>query len=1225
MSSHNLRKRRRTGRQSSRANATQSLECKIYVSFNRNMAPKDALKELLSNAYDAHIMSGIAPKKVRTSLEKTTSPGGHIWTVQNSGEAITHEAFNMQESKKQYACDITRNCTGALYYPQGHFGQGLKRGLSRLLAGGLSVVYETPTAAYIFVPSSDPETRRTELQCVMSELNIQGEPPESEHRDAEKPQDADMVLTATCIVFPSSSNEQPFTRTHVLSMDSLSAPFGSDYAISSFEDDVLDAKSMFLYGIKDFEESHVFTATNRRTGLPSVEIYMLESRTDLWINGVSQGGIKDCKTTFSYNIIIPPLKSVLFGRASSPVQDLARRIPADRSPVPSTYVSPVICHGLTQLCKLLVKLQVTADINSSMIPCIVETITLFHRFEAWEKNADNFPQMKRTALSTNAFREEAESWQSLSACRTNIREKLISKGLGNKILEFLEHVGANMKLGEAGQLGEIEDKKSCRSQIGTLQSLYCNGRKNATKALQQVRQYLYTLQEKERANMPESNDNDDESMENGESETSPETEERAITAPTISQLRTNMTESDRSEDEPVEYGESRLLSETEERASRWLNDQIAQVDAQIHDARPDTTTVTLYGGSSEEQEKAREFLKTKHMLEGIDLRFIDVTESEMYKDTNHFARKSMPLKQFMSLAAQGSSGSSVRCWINSDLDVGQSFLFARVCCALQEHGMANIDVKLETDAPESCQIRKAEETVVINLPRSEPSRSIYHIRLESGFCSRILYLTSMLNGGADRGTAEVRGAHFRSLLRSYADSFRQTVTSLNSRSNIKVEESSDNAACVHILCLIDYWGRNKGGVPVFNQNMCECFQKMPPIEGKHVYVTCVANEGHPQQEDPASNLRVIFPPQIPGVDAKSALALIDEECISSQSFTYPVDIVIGHDRFTGAAAVTVANRLQAKSVLIQHVPPKHVGIVKDQWDSKYEAIDKELRNLANSAHIAVSSGNAAEDTLGPSYDKFFPGLPCPNDYDSLREQRSHPCRVAFVGRVDDPVKGGPILDPLKTKLSEKFGESIAVHQIGGQVTEDLILGKTVHPTYHAAYTEDRYEYVKMLRRCKCLILPSLVEAFGLVVVDAVANNVPVVVTQRSGVGQYLRSLLKVIDCARTDTKNEQTELQEEFNNARTIMGEQGGLQELEQLRSALQSFVVDINVTARDEVSSACVEQFTTCITSLLANPATTSQAIRTLKRIWPSEQNVFRRHLCSWLDQQRQCEQPRT
>jgi hypothetical protein len=228
-----------------------------------------------------------------------------------------------------------------------------------------------------------------------------------------------------------------------------------------------------------------------------------------------------------------------------------------------------------------------------------------------------------------------------------------------------------------------------------------------------------------------------------------------------------------------------------------------------------------------------------------------------------------------------------------------------------------------------------------------------------------------------RGSLDVQGPQFHSLIRC---SVQLIMAEQNAQSSayaltvIDRDRPISEAQMIHIVCLIDKWGRRTGGVGVFNVRFCQALAKVP-----NVFVTCIAAnvmEAVEQLPD-YPRLRILpapsgFPPfaeASSGAEAIMRLSLVDAahfDRFRSPSTALPrlVDVVIGHDRFSGDAAITVAPRMAARSVYIAHTDPRAISMYKSSsGPSCYdgEPKRKEMESSMKRSDFVVFAGRLMYD------------------------------------------------------------------------------------------------------------------------------------------------------------------------------------------------------------------------------------------------------------------------
>jgi glycosyltransferase involved in cell wall biosynthesis len=328
---------------------------------------------------------------------------------------------------------------------------------------------------------------------------------------------------------------------------------------------------------------------------------------------------------------------------------------------------------------------------------------------------------------------------------------------------------------------------------------------------------------------------------------------------------------------------------------------------------------------------------------------------------------------------------------------------------------------------------------------------------------------------------------------------------------------------LHVLVLVDIWGRQGGGIPVFNEQFCRALSGCS-FRGRKVHVTCVCLRGLAAgvgQQSAGDTLEILQAKPRLGVTDESRLALVDAPFLSSAVCRSPVSLVIGHDRFSGAAAITVGQTLGCQSAYFVHTNPLQIGVEKGadyHGHDKHEAMLAEMRQ----ANIIVFVGNTIYefDHLLPSSAArvhFNPGwFMAPADVDRewppgwWAESTATPRSVSVAGRVyDESVKGISRAVEI-TKALVRSNVNARIVLIGG--TEDDMrtlrhaFESAMHPPSYVMYSDDVSVIYRFYLNSVCVLCPSRVDSFGLVAAEAFGAGVPVLVSTRTGVGQYLVQL-----------------------------------------------------------------------------------------------------------------------
>jgi glycosyltransferase involved in cell wall biosynthesis len=234
-----------------------------------------------------------------------------------------------------------------------------------------------------------------------------------------------------------------------------------------------------------------------------------------------------------------------------------------------------------------------------------------------------------------------------------------------------------------------------------------------------------------------------------------------------------------------------------------------------------------------------------------------------------------------------------------------------------------------------------------------------------------------------------------------------------------------------------------------------------------------------------------------------------------------VSLVIGHDRFSGAAAITVAQNLGCQSAYFVHTNPLQIGVEKG---ADYHGHDKHESMLAemSQANMVVFVGNTIHEfdhRLPSSFARlhFNPGwfMP-PADVDRewppclWAQSTATPRSISVAGRVyDESVKGiNRAVEITRALVRSNVNARIVL--IGGAEDDMRTLRNAfesaMHPPSYVTHSGNVSVIYQFYLNSVCVLCPSLVDSFGLVAAEAFGAGVPVLVSTRTGVGQYLVQL-----------------------------------------------------------------------------------------------------------------------
>jgi glycosyltransferase involved in cell wall biosynthesis len=230
-------------------------------------------------------------------------------------------------------------------------------------------------------------------------------------------------------------------------------------------------------------------------------------------------------------------------------------------------------------------------------------------------------------------------------------------------------------------------------------------------------------------------------------------------------------------------------------------------------------------------------------------------------------------------------------------------------------------------------------------------------------------------------------------------------------------------------------------------------------------------------------------------------------------------LIVGHDRRTGGIALEL-RRLHfqnAKVCVIVHTAPHAIERHKiDRKDANEIASGSEQRRetlarIVDAADFRCAVGQRLEQSTklvvtAPAISILVltPGAHILDKPASSGEDRF----ILLFGRAEDAVlKGIELAHDVACKLKEKspYGYSWTVR---GVSEGTLAAFMTRYHSFNLplCYTTDSELIDQGFARASLVLMPSLEEGFGLVALEAIGHNRPVLISQESGVAQYLKRI-----------------------------------------------------------------------------------------------------------------------
>lgn len=331
-----------------------------------------------------------------------------------------------------------------------------------------------------------------------------------------------------------------------------------------------------------------------------------------------------------------------------------------------------------------------------------------------------------------------------------------------------------------------------------------------------------------------------------------------------------------------------------------------------------------------------------------------------------------------------------------------------------------------------------------------------------------------------------------------------------------------------VLAMATEWSPARGGLSSYNQRLCAALAADPRV----TRVFCQVPPGTSDNDRVAARKQ-----EVELVDAGDSGGLSPAGTLHPEprlpSGIVP-DLVIGHGRITGQPALQQAAQWRgSRRIHVIHMAPDLID-----WEKPGPRLDV-TESRTKSEHDLGEAATLVGVVGRSTYKRFRRDLPSTTAVIQLDpgfrdlEQQAHPRssfpKVLFFGRLkDEKLKGVDIAaqgmalatqrarrvsqhidkvellvrgttDPESTELRDSILDQ-AERTVAG-VKRDLAVTPRLYTTDPARLDRD-------LRTASLVLMPSRAEAFGLVGVEAIERGIPVLVSEESGLAEYLRATLE---------------------------------------------------------------------------------------------------------------------
>lgn len=327
-----------------------------------------------------------------------------------------------------------------------------------------------------------------------------------------------------------------------------------------------------------------------------------------------------------------------------------------------------------------------------------------------------------------------------------------------------------------------------------------------------------------------------------------------------------------------------------------------------------------------------------------------------------------------------------------------------------------------------------------------------------------------------------------------------------------LREALEAVKLFRFLILGTEWASGHGGLSTFNRKLCIALAEL----GHEVFLflSSTPESSHADENADAAKYGVVLV-RTPGKW---------RDVVPTEIKNLRPDFVVGHDRHSGEEAQLLQSNLfpNARSILFIHTDPA-IEMFKGD-DPKVQGRKKEeregiQRGLMKNADVVVGVGprlythcakivDGFDKATQPVLVEFIPGFDAREERPLLEERNGKKIkhRALLIGRAEDAfLKGLDIFQAAINKLkSENLHADTTV--FGSPVEEisrlynDEDFGATGDVLGYS-FSPERID--EQFRSSHFAVMPSREEGFGLVALEALEANRPVIATNRSGFAEWL--------------------------------------------------------------------------------------------------------------------------
>lgn len=330
------------------------------------------------------------------------------------------------------------------------------------------------------------------------------------------------------------------------------------------------------------------------------------------------------------------------------------------------------------------------------------------------------------------------------------------------------------------------------------------------------------------------------------------------------------------------------------------------------------------------------------------------------------------------------------------------------------------------------------------------------------------------------------------------------------------------------------WGPQFGGINSFNTDLMTA---VSAAAGNELRAFCIVLEADDAEvaaaKDQGVTLLSLNRPSSSEFTTDLQKSVIDALSNAGVELAPDQTVWLGHDRITGAIAISVARSLGGKAALIHHMSYAHYEAYTEHSSSADQKV-RSQRKLFSEADVVLAIGPLLRDALCDMLDEqnikmLVPGLAeitprttSPKTFvaflsgrlneNSKKLKQSYLGVAAFARSIKECSENTGLPDALRRsnepRLILRGVDSEGTNGADLDAERDLKDYAECHAggafTLHTLpFTLDRSDLFDDLRNASVALMPSWHEGFGLVAWEAIAAGVPLIVSVKSGVYKLL--------------------------------------------------------------------------------------------------------------------------